>query len=154
MSQKKLPSSTMSPSDVLRKYKTIAVVGASKNPEKEAHKVPLYMKEHGYRIIPVNPTTDSVLGEKSFPSLSEIPPENAKQVEIVDVFRKSEELPEVARQAVEMTKRSGKPTVFWAQLGLENDEAKQILSDNGLQYVMNACVRMVHQNQLRKTTSQ
>jgi predicted CoA-binding protein len=153
MSQKKLPSSTTSPSDVLKKYKTIAVVGASKNPEKEAHTVPLYMKEHGYRIIPVNPTTDQVLGEKSFSSLSEIPPEIAKQVEIVDVFRRSEELPEVARQVVEMKKRYGKPNVFWAQLDLENDEAKKILSDNGIPYVMNACVRMIHENQLAKVSS-
>lgn len=153
MSQKKLPSSTTSPHEVLKKYKTLAVVGASKNPEKEAHTVPLYMKEHGYRIIPVNPTTDQVLGEKSFASLGEIPPEIAKQVEIVDVFRRSEELPEVARQVVEMKKRYGKPEVFWAQLGLENDEAKKILSENGIAYVMNACVRAVHQTQLPKISS-
>ncbi len=149
MSQKQqLPSSTVSPSDVLRKYKVIAVVGASKNPEKDAHTVPQYLKEHGYTIIPVNPTTDKILDEKSYPSLAEIPPDTAKRVEIVDVFRRSEELPEVARQVVEMKKRYGKPNVFWAQLGLENDEAKKILSDGGVPYIMDACVRQVHQAQL------
>lgn len=153
MSQKQqLPGSTVSPSDVLRKYKVIAVVGASKNPEKEAHTVPQYMKEHGYKIIPVNPTADKILDEKSYPSLAEIPADIAKRIEIVDVFRRSEELPEVARQVVEMKKRYDKPKVFWAQLGLENDEAKKILSDAGVPYVMDACVRQVHQAQLANTS--
>ncbi len=144
MSQTHVPSSTVSPSDVVKKYKVIAVVGASKNEEKEAYKVPLYMKQHGYKIIPVNPTADQVLGEKSYPSLLDLPPELAKQVELVDVFRPSEELPQVAQQVIEMYKRHGRPLVFWAQLGLENEEAKRMLSKNGVQYVMNACLRVIH----------
>ncbi len=153
MSQKQqLPRSTVSPSDVLRKYNVIAVVGASKNPEKDAHTVPQYMKEHGYKLVPVNPTTDKILDEKSYPSLAEIPADLAKRIEIVDVFRRSEELPEVARQVVEMKKRYGRPNVFWAQLGLENDDAKKILSDAGVPYVMDACVRQVHQTQLANTS--
>lgn len=144
MSQTQVPSSTVSPSDVVKKYKIIAVVGASKNEEKEAYKVPLYMKQHGYKIIPVNPTADQILGEKAYPSLLELPPELAKQVELVDVFRPSEELPQVAQQVIEMHKRHGRPFVFWAQLGLENEEAKQILSKKGIPYVMNACLRVIH----------
>ncbi len=129
----------------MRKYRVVTVVGASKNPEKDAHTVPQYLKEHGYQIIPVNPTADEILGEKVYHSLAEVPAELARRVDIVDVFRPSEELPEVARQTVEMKKRSGRPLVFWAQLGLESEEAKKILQDNGIQYIMNSCMRSVHQ---------
>ncbi len=144
MSQTQIPSTTISPREVLKKYKVIAVVGASKNPEKEAFTVPQYMKEHGYRIIPVNPTADQILGEKAYPTLSDMPPGLAKQVEIVDVFRPSEELAQVAQQVIEMRKMYGRPFVFWAQLGLENEEAKRMLSKSGVSYVMNACLRTVH----------
>ncbi len=144
MSQTVTPSATVSPRETLRKYRVIAVVGASKNPEKDAFSVSQYMKEHGYRIIPVNPTADQIVGEKAYPSLLDIPTELAKQVEIVDVFRPSEELPKVAQQTVDMKNRHGRPFVFWAQLGLENDEAKRLLSENGIQYVMNDCVRAAH----------
>jgi uncharacterized protein len=139
-----MPSATISPHDVVKKYKALAVVGASKNPGKAAHDVPLYLKEHGYRVIPVNPTADQILGEKAYPSLSQLPEDVAKGIEVVQVFRPSEELPEVARQAVDMKKRYGRPFVFWAQLGIENDEAKRILDEGSLPYVMNACMRVVH----------
>lgn len=148
MSQK-LASTTVSPREVLRKYKIIAVVGASKNPEKDSHTVPQYMKSHGYKIIPINPTSDRILDEKSYPNLPELPAEIAKTVDIVDVFRPSEQLPEVARQVVEMKNRYGRPNVFWAQLGLENDEAKKILSDAKIDYVMNNCLRLAHQTQIK-----
>ena len=146
MSQTQVPRSTISPSDVLKKYKVIAVVGASKNPEKEAYTVPRYMQENGYKIIPVNPTADQILGEKAYPSLMEMPPDLAKQVELVDVFRPSEELPQVAQQVIEMRKKYGRPYVFWAQLGLTNDDAKRALSKNGIPYVMDACLRVVHRS--------
>jgi uncharacterized protein len=135
---------TVQPADVMRKYKVIAVVGASKNPEKEAFTVPAYLKEHGYTIIPVNPTADSVNGLKAYPTLAEIPGELAREVEVVDVFRPSEELPQVARQVVEMKRKTGRPFVFWGQLGLENDDAKKILADAKVDYVMDQCMRVVH----------
>jgi hypothetical protein len=139
-----IPSTTVSPREVLRKYKVIAVVGASKNPEKDAFTVPRYMKEHGYKVIPINPTADQIVDEKAYPSLSDLPPELGEQVEIVDVFRPSEELPKVAQQTIDMKNRYGRPFVFWAQIGLENDEAKRMLSENGIEYVMNDCVRAAH----------
>ncbi len=135
---------TLDPKEVMRKYKVIAVVGASKNPEKEANTVPAYLQEHGYRIIPVNPTADSILGVKSYPSLAEIPGETARTVDVVEVFRPSEEFPQVAKQVAEMKKRTGRPLVFWGQLGLENDEAKKILSDAKVDYVMDKCMRIEH----------
>lgn len=136
---------TVSPTEVMGRFKVIAVVGASKNPEKEAGSVPAYLRNHGYKIIPINPTTDSIDGLKSYPSLADLPDEIAGQVEVVDVFRPSEELPQVARQVAEMKKRTGRPFVFWGQLGLENDEAKKILADADVDYVMDKCMRVEHQ---------
>ncbi|MDA4136897.1 MAG: CoA-binding protein [Thaumarchaeota archaeon] len=139
-----MPSSTISPVEVMKTVRTIAVVGASKNPEKEAHSVPRFLKDNGYRIIPINPTATEIFGEKAFPDLLSLPPEVAVQVEAIEVFRPSDELPGVARQVVELSKRHGKRYIVWAQLGLENDEAKRILDEAGIPYVMDACMRVVH----------
>jgi len=146
-----LVTGTASPVEVLEKWKTIVVVGASKNPEKEAYTVPRYLKEQGYRIIPVNPTATEILGERAYPSLLDIPEEVGRAVEIVEVFRPSDELPQVALQAAEMKRRYGRPFVFWAQQGLESDEAKRILEKNEIQYVMDACMRTVHQIYVKRT---
>jgi hypothetical protein len=135
-----MQSSTISPVEVMKRSKVIAVVGASKNPEKEAHSIPQYLKDNGYRIIPINPTATEIFGEKTFPDLLSLPPEVATQVEVIEVFRPSDELPDVARQVVELSKRYGKQYVFWAQAGLENDQAKKILSESGIPYVMDACM--------------
>ena len=148
---KQSTNATVSPNSVLNKYKIIAVVGASKDPAKDANSVPLYMKQHGYKIIPINPTTDRIVDEKTYPNLAALPSDVAKTVEVVDVFRPSDQLPEVARQVVEMKQRYGKPNVFWAQLGLQNDEAKKILSDAKIDYVMDNCLRRAHQAQSRTT---
>jgi uncharacterized protein len=137
-----MPQFTIEPREVLSKYKVIAIVGASKNPEKDACTVPQFMMGRGYTVIPVNPTADTILGLKSYPSLDAIPDEVAKTVEVVDVFRPSEEFPEVARKVVEMKKRTGRPFVFWGQLHLENEEAKKILAEGGVDYVMDRCLRI------------
>ncbi len=142
---------TASPVEVLKRSKTIAVVGASKNPEKEAYTVPQYLKEHGYRIVPVNPTTTEIMGERAYPSLLDLPEEVGRTVDVVEVFRPSDELPKVALQAVELKRRYGHPFVFWAQQGLENEDAKRILQSNGIQYVMDACMRAVHQIHVKGT---
>ncbi len=140
-----MPATSISPVEVLRNHWVIAVVGASRNPEKDAHTVPLYMKQHRYKIIPINPTEGELLGENVYPTLLDVPEELAKQIEVVGVFRPSEELPQVARQVAKLKQLYGGPLVFWAQLGLENEEAKRILSQNGIPYVMNECMRTVYQ---------
>lgn len=139
-----MPKFTVDPKDVMRRFRVIAVVGASKNPEKEAYTVPAYLQDEGYTIIPVNPTADVINGAKVFPSLSDIPDELARKVEVVDVFRPSEEFPQVARQVAEMKRRTGRPYVFWGQLGLENEEAKKVLTDAKVDYVMDKCMRIEH----------
>jgi uncharacterized protein len=146
-----MATGTASPVEVLEKYRTIAVVGASKNPEKEAYSVPRYLKDHGYLIIPVNPTAAEVMGETAYRSLLDIPDAVGRTVDVVEVFRPSSELPQVALQAVEMKRRYGRPFVFWAQQGLESEEAKGILKRNGIQYVMGACMRAVHQAHVKRT---
>ena len=140
-----MPKFTVSPTEAMRKYRVIAVVGASKNPEKEAFTVPAYLRQHGYTVIPVNPTTDMVNGLKSYPSLADIPADLAKKVDVVEVFRPSEEFPEVARQVAKMKEETGRPFVFWGQLGLENDDAKRILAEAKVDYVMDKCMRVEHQ---------
>ena|SRR5437667_11116748 len=146
-----MATGTASPVEVMETSKTIAVVGASKNPEKEAYQVPLYLKEHGYRIVPVNPTATEILGETAYSSLGELPEKIGRTVDVVEVFRPSDELPQIALQAVEMKRRLGRSFVFWAQLGLESEEAKRILESSGIQYVMDACMRTVHKVHVRET---
>ena len=139
-----MPSFNVEPKEVMRKYKVIAVVGASKNPEKEANTVPDYLMRHGYTVIPVNPTADMVLGLKAYPSLADVPADVAHKVDVVEVFRPSKEFPQVARQVAEMKNRTGRPYVFWGQLGLENDEAKKILEEAKVEFVMDRCMRIEH----------
>jgi hypothetical protein len=128
----------------MSKSTTIAVVGASKNPEKEAHSVPQFLKDRGYRIIPINPTATEIFGEKAYPDLASLPPEIAGAVDVIEVFRPSDELSEVARQVVELSKRYGRKFCFWSQSGLEDEEAKKMLTEADIPYVMNACMRVVY----------
>jgi predicted CoA-binding protein len=115
--------------------KTIAVVGASADRAKAAHTVPRYLQAHGFRIIPVNPRGGEILGEKAFERLTDIP----ESVDVVDVFRPSEETPEVARDAVKVGAK-----VLWLQEGIESEEAERIASEGGLKVVMNRCMGHTH----------
>ena len=123
---------------ILTTYDTITVVGASNAPEKAAHYVPAHMQEHGWRIVPVNPREDEILGERVYRSLAEIP----GGVGLVDVFRPSAQTPDVARQAV-----AAGATALWLQLGIASDEARRIAEDAGLLYVENRCL-IVEQRRL------
>jgi len=118
--------------DILRRYRTIAVVGASNDIEKPAGYVPAYLQQHGYRIIPVNPTENEVLGEKSYPSLASV----REPVEVVDVFRHSEDVPPVVEDAI----RVGAKAV-WMQLRIVNEEAAQRAREAGLEVVMDRCMK-------------
>ena len=131
-------------SDILKKYKTIAVVGLSKEPEKDSHKVSAYLQQHGYRIIPVNPFADEVLGEKSYRSLLDIPVEIQKIIDIVDVFRRSEDVPPIVEQAIQLKGKVGRPFVVWMQLGIVNEEAALAARKAGLIVVMDKCLMVEH----------
>ncbi|MDV2884464.1 MULTISPECIES: CoA-binding protein [Alkalihalophilus] len=121
--------------EVLHTSKRIAVVGLSGNPDRTSYMVSEAMQNAGYTIIPVNPTVDEVLGEKAVASLKEIDGE----VDIVNVFRRSEFLPEVARDTVEIGAKT-----FWAQLGVANQEAYDYLKDNGVETIMDRCIKVEH----------
>jgi predicted CoA-binding protein len=130
--------------EILLKFRTIAVVGISKNEEKYAHKVPKYLKEHGYNIIPINPTADEILGEKCYPSLLEIPEELARKVEIVDVFRPSNEVGKIVKDAIELRRRFGTSYVIWMQEGIVNEEAAAKARSAGFDVVMDHCMKKEH----------
>lgn len=116
---------------VLRRSKVIAVVGISRYRHKEAGRVPIQMQMAGYRIIPVNPHADVLLGEKVYRSLQDIP----EPVDLVNVFRPSAETPDVVRQAVAIGAKG-----VWLQLGISSDEARRIAEEAGLDYVENRCI--------------
>lgn len=122
-------------SEILRTKKRIAVVGLSDNPERTSYQVAEAMLKAGYHIIPVNPKADTIFGIKAVASLSEID----GHVDIVNVFRRSEFLPDVAKEAVQIG-----ADVFWAQLGLENEEAYHYLKDHGMTVIMNRCIKVEH----------
>jgi predicted CoA-binding protein len=130
--------------EILATSKTIAVVGLSREPEKESHRVASYLKKHRYRIIPVNPFADEVLGEKSYKSLLDIPSEIQKTVDIVDIFRRAEDVPPVVEQAVKLKEKSGKPSVVWMQLGIVNEEAAETARKAGLTVIMDKCMMVEH----------
>jgi predicted CoA-binding protein len=120
---------------ILTTSHTIAVVGLSAHWYRPSYFAAKYMQDHGYRIIPVNPTYPELLGEKSYASVADIP----EPVDIVDCFRRPEEIVPLAQQAVAKGAK-----VLWMQLGIRNDEAARIASDAGLDVVMNHCVKIEH----------
>ena len=130
--------------DILKKYKVIAVVGLSKELEKDSHRVSAYLKQHGYRIVPVNPFADEVLDEKSYKSLLDIPPEIQKTIEIVDIFRPSKDVPPIVEQVIKLKQTYGKPFVVWMQLGIVNEQAAEAARRAGLIVVMDKCLMVEH----------
>lgn len=129
---------------ILENYKTVAVVGLSRDPAKESYEVAQYLQSKGYHIIPVNPFAEEVLGEKCFKSLLEVPRDLQKIIEVVDTFRSAQDVPPIVDQAIRLKKKYGKPYVIWMQLGIVNEEAAKQARDAGLKVVMNQCMMMEH----------
>lgn len=117
--------------EILTRFGTIAVVGLSRDPAKAAHAVPAALQSAGYRVIPVNPSAERILGERAYPSLADVP----EPVEIVNVFRPAGEAAAVAEQAVAAGARA-----FWLQLDLVSPEARAIAERSGLLYVEDRCI--------------
>ena len=120
---------------ILAQSRTIAVVGLSANWYRPSFFAAKYMQDHGYRIIPVNPTYDEVLGERCYPTLAAIP----GPVDMVDCFRKSEEIPALAQASVAKGAK-----VLWMQLGIRNDDAARVANDAGLDVVVDRCMKIEH----------
>ena len=118
--------------------KNIAVVGMSKNEEKAAHYVPKYLIEHGYNVVPINPTiTTEVLGRKAYPTIADVP----GTIDIVDVFRRSEDVLAVIDDAI---KKKDEIKVIWMQSGIYNEEAEKKAKENGIDVVYNRCMMAEH----------
>jgi len=130
--------------EILATCKTIAVVGLSREPDKESYIVSAYMQKHGFRIIPVNPFADEVLGEKSYKSLTDIPAKLQKNIDIVDIFRKADDVPPVVEQALKLKEKHGKPCVVWMQLGIVNEKAAADARNAGLTVIMDKCIMQQH----------
>lgn len=126
---------------VLR-MKTIAVVGLSKDPAKPSNDVAKFMRSHGYRIVPINPTVDEVLGEKSYPSLLKLPDELKREIEVVDIFRRAEDVPPIVAEAVQLQSDTGRPKAVWMQLGIVNEEAAQAAAESGMDVIMDRCMKI------------
>ena len=130
--------------EILTGYKVVAVVGASRDPSKDSNRVAKYLQSKGFHIVPVNPTAEEILNEKSFKSLLDIPAEIQRTIEIVDIFRPSADVPSIVEQAVEMKKQNGIPRVIWMQLGIVNDETAETAREAGMIVVMNKCMMQEH----------
>ncbi len=129
---------------ILKRYRTVAVVGLSRDPSKDSHQVAGYLQKQGYRIIPVNPTTDEILGKKAYKTLLDIPPETQKTIEIVDIFRPSQDVPPIVDQAMQLKKQHGNPHVIWIQLGITNQQAAEKAQKAGLTVIMYKCMMQEH----------
>ena len=129
---------------ILTNYRTVAVVGLSRELGKASHSVSSYLKANGFRIIPVNPFADEVLGEKSYKSLLDIPPEIQETIEIVDIFRPSTDVPPIVEQAIKLKALHGTLQVVWMQLGIVNEQAAEAAKKAGLSVVMNKCMMIEH----------
>jgi uncharacterized protein len=129
----RLPLSELA--QILKAHKTVAVVGLTDKPDRPSHSVPAYLQQQGYRIIPVNPTIDETLGERAYPSLTEVP----ESVDVVQIFRRSEDVPPVVDEAITIGAK-----VVWMQAGIINEEAAQKARAAGLQVVMDTCMGATH----------
>lgn len=120
---------------ILQDARTIAVVGCSKDPAKEAHQVPAYLQAHGYRILPVNPTADAILGEKAYRSLDDV----RIPYDAVEIFRPSADVPPIVEQALR-----GPAKIIWMQEGIRNEEAARRAERAGRIVIQDRCMRTEH----------
>jgi len=129
--------------DILSKFKSIAMVGVSKNPKKTSTIVMRYMQEYGFKVYPVNPSAkgEKILGEKVFAKITDI----NQSVDIVDVFRPSKEVYEIAKDAVKIGAK-----VLWLQLGIRDENSKKLIEDNEMMYIENKCTKMEYQKHFLK----
>ncbi|WP_267927093.1 CoA-binding protein [Desulfolithobacter dissulfuricans] len=120
---------------ILKETKTIAVVGLSPKPSRPSHRVALYLQQAGYRIIPVNPGQEEILGQRCYPDLLSIP----DKVDLVDIFRRPEDVFPIVEQAIEIGART-----VWMQQGVVNQEAATLAEEAGLTVIMDRCLKIDH----------
>jgi predicted CoA-binding protein len=124
--------------------RTIAIVGLSKDPSKPSSDVALYLLSRGYKIVPVNPTANEILGEKCYRSLVDLPDEIKRVLDVVDIFRRPDDVPQIVEEAIELRSKYHRPSVIWMQLGIVNEIAAKRARDAGLSVVMDRCMKIEH----------
>jgi hypothetical protein len=127
---------------VLENAQTIAVVGCSGRSSRTSYKIARYMQNRGYRIVPVNPNYDEVLGEPCYPDLPSVPADI--EIDIVDIFRRPDHTADMMRTALERIQQSGERPVIWTQLGVSSTEAEKLAAEAGLPYVRNRCIKVAY----------
>lgn len=130
--------------EIFEKYKNIAVYGMSTNLEKAAHNVPGYMLKKGYNVIPINPTAETIMKQKVYKNIMDIP----DSIDILNIFRPQDEALEIVKEAVERKNAKGDIKLIWLQLGLQNAEAKKLAEENGIEYIENKCIYVEHKKTL------
>ena len=133
--------SIMLEAKILNEYRIVAIVGLSPDPSRPSHRVAKYLDRHGFRVIPVNPDAQEILGKRSYPDMSSVP----EPIEIVDLFRRSEEVMPIVDEAIKIGAK-----VVWMQEGVINEEAASMARDAGLLVVMNKCMFKEHQRLSKK----
>jgi predicted CoA-binding protein len=118
----------------------VAVIGCSSTEGKAAHEIPRYLQEHGYRVVPVNPTADEILGERAYDSLADVPDD----VELVDVFRPSREVSSIVDQVIDRHETRGDASAIWLQLGISDDEAAERAEAAGIRITQDRCMKVEH----------
>ncbi|OPY02084.1 MAG: hypothetical protein A4E60_01308 [Syntrophorhabdus sp. PtaB.Bin047] len=127
--------------NLLETARVIAVVGLSPDTAKASNSVARYLMAHGYRVVPVNPGHSELMGQRSYPSLSDVP----EMIDIVDIFRKAEDVLPIVEEAVRLA-----PKAIWLQLGIVNDEARKIAEDGGISFFMDLCIKQEHERLIGK----
>lgn len=127
--------------EILEKYKKIAYYGISTNPDKPAYRVPAFMQSQGYEVIPINPHADEILGKKVYRNLMDV----EEEIEILDVFRPSDQTVQVVKEAIERNKANGDIKVIWLQLGIMNEEAKKLAEEHGFIFVQDKCLHIEYE---------
>lgn len=123
--------------EIPKKYKNIVIVGASYNPERPSYMVMEYLLKEGFKVLPVNPIREEILGQKVYPSLSKLPPDFYP--EVIIIFRRSDQVLPIVEEAIKL-----KPKVIWMQEGIVNESAKELAEKKGIKVVMNKCFKKVY----------
>ena len=142
----------MDTAKILKKYQVIAVIGCSRDATKDAYTVPAYLKAKGYRVVPINPSGEEILGQKSYRSLADIPADLKGRIEIIGVFRPSAELVGLVQEILKDKRNLSSLKVIWAQLGVKDDSAKSLAEQNGFVFVQDRCMMKDYQAKISFST--
>lgn len=137
-----------SPDEIISGANTIAIVGCSDRPERTSNRIARYLQGAGFRIVPVNPNHESVLGEVCYPSVDAVPDDVV--IDIVDIFRRPRFTADVVRDVIARRDRLGRSPVVWTQIGVSSEEARSLAADAGIEYVANRCTMVEHSRRLAR----